>query len=62
MNDKMSAAEQDKIWLLQQIPDVTENEIDEFVERVSICWADAGLDEETAREVSKNRILIKRGD
>ena len=52
MTDKLTQADLDAAWLLENMPDATEDDIDYFVERVALLVHMAGNDEEEAREKS----------
>ena len=49
MSNTTEMWEQDRDWLLDNLPDASENVIEYFCERVSVFTCDAKMDDETAR-------------
>ncbi len=47
-------------WLLNNLPDATEDEQDDFAERVAVCVHDGKLFEDAARKLSLFRIKCSR--
>ena len=52
----------DKQWLQSRMPEVTENEMDWFLNRVSIMIHDAHMDEFDARNIALTHLIGRQNE
>jgi hypothetical protein len=60
MSHDYTSADHDELWLRQHLPDVTDEELDQFIGDVAMLCATQAVPENVARGESLDRIQLRR--